>query len=339
MVRSPSASLNRRQFLHLLTAGVGATLCIGTGLYRWHRIGRWHAVTRSRVMLGTMISMTVHHQDLRGAHAALDAAFDAMAAVDRCMSIHRADSDLSRVNAAAGRLAVPVAPALCEVVMEAQRLTQLTDGAYDPTCLPLLRLYGFYRDGSSVRHLPTERHIAALLERIGAHHIVIDTTQQTIGLLRAGAAIDLGSIGKGYAVDRAAAALRRGGIAHALIDAGGNILAMGAPQLDGETEAGWRVGIRNPAGTAAAPYFSTITLRDEAVATSGNYEHAVWLDGRRIGHLFDATTGHPVERGVSATVVAASATLADGLSSSAFLLWSRAEAALGSCAKEILLYG
>jgi thiamine biosynthesis lipoprotein len=126
--------------------------------------------------------------------------------------------------------------------------------------------------------------------------------------------MDLGGVAKGYAVDRAVQALRSHGIERALVNAGGDIYAMGTP----EDEEGWRIGIQHPCDPRKLA--AAFRVRDQAVATSGNYENAVSVNGERIGHLFDPHSGRPANPILSATVVAPSAMEADALATASFLM-------------------
>lgn len=323
MTTTPS-QLTRRQFLHVLSGG----LCVGAlgaaALLR-ERLGPRAAVVRqSRPLLGTVVTMTIHHPDVAQAERALQAAFAAIEHVDRVMSLHRPESALNALNGAAGRGAVPVDPMLIDILGTARTVHGWSGGAYDVTCLPIMQLYGFYAQlttpAATPQQYPSDAAVQRALDAVGMAQLTIDAQRHEVGLARLGAGVDLGSIGKGYAVDRAVTALRAAGVEHGMVDAGGNVYALGTPQ-DAQADAdGWTVAIRNPFGGPEAPYFERLTLRDAAVATSGNYEQSVVLDGRRIGHLFDAARAQPVDTQVSATVVAATATMADALSTTSYLL-------------------
>ncbi|MEQ1831900.1 MAG: FAD:protein FMN transferase [Candidatus Eisenbacteria bacterium] len=274
----------------------------------------------SRPGLGTWIRIVAQHEQPGAAERAIGRAFAAIAAVDAQMSVHRADSELSRVNAMAGREAVPVSAALRHVVARARDAALATNGVYDPTVLPLMRLYGFY--GSGHAHQPSDRERAAVLASLGARHIVIDDAAGTLGLSKAGAALDLGSIGKGFAVDQAVAALRSHGVRSGLVDVGRNVYALGTPDAGSQ---GWRIGVLHP---ETGEVTRVLTLCDEAVATSSNSEHAVVLDGERVGHLLDARAGLPAHARRSATVVARSGIDSDTGSTLAFLLGREGTACL-----------
>ena len=312
------ASLTRRHFLTslglLAGAGAVATVAPRSGSPRLAR------VEASRPGLGTWIRITARHRDGARAERAIARAFDAIARVDAQMSVHRADSELSRVNAMAGREAVPVGGALLEVVARARDASLASGGVFDPTVLPLMRLYGFYDSGRT--RLPSDREIGETLRAVGADGIALDRAAGTLGLTRRGAALDLGGIGKGWAVDRAVEALRAEGIEHGLVDVGRNVYALGTADDGAE---GWSVGVLHPATGAVDRVF---TLRDAAVATAGNTEHFVTLEGTRVGHLFDAARGRPSNPHLSASAVARTGTDSDTGSNLAFLLGRDALACL-----------
>lgn len=312
------ARFTRRRFLVSLglLAGAGATATLGSRL-AGRRLAR---VEASRPGLGTWIRVTALHREAAQAERAIARAFAAIEAVDAQMSVHRADSELSRVNALAGREAVPVGAALLEVVGRARDASLASGGVFDPTVLPLMRLYGFYRSGRT--HLPTDREIDETLRAVGADAIALDREAGTLGLTRRGAALDLGGIGKGWAVDRAVAALRAEGVESGLVDVGRNVYALGTPD---EASEGWAVGVLHPATGGVDRVF---TLRDAAVATAGNTENFVTLDGDRVGHLFDARRGRPSNPHLSASVVARTGTDSDTGSNLAFLLGKDALACL-----------
>ncbi|HEY7727702.1 MAG TPA: FAD:protein FMN transferase [Candidatus Eisenbacteria bacterium] len=301
----------RRRFLAQLglLAGVGA----GFPALRWSRLqGKLHRVETARPALGTWVRVVVQDHDPARAARAAERAFEAIRVVDAEMSIHRADSQVSRVNAAAGKGMVPVGGALVAVLARALEEARRTDGLYDPTILPLMRLYGYY--GAGHDRYPTDGEIGSALAVTGYRHVALDPGGSRLGLLRQGAGLDLGSIGKGWALDRAVDGLRAEGVHSGLVDVGGNVFGLGAPE---ESEAGWSVGVLHPATGKMDRIF---VLRDAAVATSGNYEQSRLLGHVRVGHLFDARRGRPADGHLSASVMARTGTESDVLSTVAFLM-------------------
>lgn len=328
-MRDDTLHLKRRQALKVLAGTMGLGVLGAAGILGWRGSRALQVYQETRPLLGTLINIRIHHPDVRAAAQAATAAFAAISEVDRVMSIHRSDSAVSRVNQLAGSESVVVPPMLTDILQLAGRIHDLSGGAYDVTCLPLMRLYGFYNSGS--RHLPSDRDVLKILDAVGERYVAVDGVRNEVGLQRAGGGIDLGSIGKGYAVDRAADTLRAHGICNALIDAGGNIFALGSAS---ETETGWSIAIRNPLRPDA--YFETVTLHDEGVATSGNYEQSVVLDGRRVGHLFDLRNGRPAEGRLSTSVVAKSAALSDALSTTLFVWGPSAPESLTRLARNVV---
>ncbi len=315
---SPSDALSRAFTRRRFLIGLGAIAATSLAAPLLRRFGgRWPSagmtrLERERPMLGTWVRVVARHADERVAERAVAGAFRAIAQVDAQMSIHRPDSELARVNAAAGRHAVAVSAALLGIVERARLAAEQTRQVYDPTVLPLMRLYGFYHSGR--QHLPSDREIAAVLAAMGPQAIVIDRAAGTLGLTREGAALDLGSIGKGFALDRAVEALRAEGVDSGLVDVGRNVYGIGTP---GEGADGWRVGVIDPLTDRVARMF---TLRDSAVGTSGNAEQWTSLDGTRVGHLLDARLGRPAAAHRSATVLARTGITSDEGSTRAFLL-------------------
>ncbi len=317
IVDSPASSASvpraaRRRFLVQLglLAGAGVVPFMSRAVSA--KSARPTRLETARPALGTWIRVVAVDGDESRAARGIERAFAAISLVDRQMSIHRDDSQLSRVNAAAGVRAVSVEAALLDVVERACDGARRTAGVYDPTVLPLMRLYGFYDAPRS--RFPSDREIADALHRTGHHLVVVDRTAGTVGLTRRGAGLDLGSIGKGWALDRAIDALRAEGISSGLIDVGGNVYAMGVPD---EHAAGWSIGVAHPVTGAVDRRF---TLRDEAIATSGNSEQTHRLGAALVGHLLDARGGRPAKGPLSATVRARTGVDSDRSSTVAFLL-------------------
>jgi thiamine biosynthesis lipoprotein len=308
--------VSRRCFLSgmgvLAAAGALAPAAAQLGIGRLGRARRAESFEAGRPALGTWMRIQIRHTDPTRASAAMEAAFAAVRRVDEQMSVHRPTSQLSLVNAAAGRAAVAVDREVIEVVARACDAARRSGGVYDPTVLPLMRLFGFY--GSNVRRFPSDIEIQRVLDRTGWEHALLDERAGTLGVARAGGGLDLGSIGKGWAVDRAVAALREHGVRSALVDLGGNVYGLGTPE-DGT--AGWSVGVFHPVSGKLDHVF---VLRDAAVATSGNSEQSQILGGMRVGHLFDMRRGRPADGYLAVSVQARSGIESDYLSTAAYLL-------------------
>jgi len=236
----------------------------------------------------------------------VQATFDS---VDVRLSSWRDDSEVGRFNAAPPGPAVEVSKWLSTCLRVSEELREVSGGAFDPSAGPLMELWGFR---SRQGRLPAAAELDSALALLGGYDH--DPFRRTLAKTRAGARLDLGGIAKGFAVDRAVANLIEFGTSSALLDLGGNVFALGLP----EGRDAWVVGVRDPLDPDRT--LATFTMVNRAAATSGAYERFVEIDGRRYGHVMNPATGRPAEGLLSATAVCRSATLADGLSTTLFVL-------------------
>lgn len=243
--------------------------------------------------------------------AFLAAAKDALAELERLearLSVFRETSDLVELNRRAAREAVPLDAEMMSLLRTCQALSVETEGAFDPTSTPLSRCWGFLmREG----RLPTERELEAARARVGISGVAIDSARGTLRFLREGLELNLGGIGKGYALDRVAELLRGSGVRHALLSAGGSsVRALGGRGT------GFRVDVCSPAREVP---LCRLRLRSASLGTSGAGMQFVEIDGRRYGHVIDPRSGWPTAGVLSASVVTDDAASADALST-AFLV-------------------
>ena len=231
------------------------------------------------------------------------------AEVNTALSTWSPDSEISRLSRAAADSAINISPLLRTCLLKSQQLHEKSEGAFDPTAEGLMRLWGFY---SRQGRLPSPATLDSVLADLGQWRL--EGNPARVIKEKSGTSFDLGGIAKGLAVDLAAARLRKAGLQNGLIDLGGNLYCLGgAPG-----RADWRVGIRNPRNRDEL--FATVTVSEASVATSGSYERFVVIDGHRYGHIMNPATGRPAEGLLSATVVAPEGILADGLSTTLFVL-------------------
>ena len=266
--------------------------------------------TQSFHSMGTMASVTV----AAGYRERLPQSAEVVRAVFRRieseLSTYQRDSEISRLAEAAGRSPLKLSAETYRVLELSKEYGELTLGAFDVTVAPLVRLWGF---GGQARHnTPAPELIQERLRLVDFRKIELS---EGTGFLPAGMSVDLGGIGKGYAVDLAYEALRRSGFGAAMVDLGGNIRVLGRA----EPEENWMIGVRNPFDKEQV--LGKISLIDGmAVATSGNYERFVEMSGRRYSHIIDPRTGYPVEGMAGVTVISLNATIADALSTGFFVL-------------------
>jgi thiamine biosynthesis lipoprotein len=260
--------------------------------------------------MGTYANVTIVTADSAATAPIARRAHAAFARVDSLMSNWTTTSEVARINREAGHEVV-VQPEVAVVLDASLRLWRESDGAFDITVEPLVRAWGFL--GGRPR-VPDSAAAAAAFRRVGARQVAWDSTRRTVRFANDSVRIDLGGIAKGYGVDAAAAELRRHGVANALVDLSGNMVAMGAaPGADG-----WRIGVRDPRDRT--PHFARIHLRDRAISTSGKYEQFVAANGETYGHILDPRTGRPSSGLISVTVVARTALDADAWDTPLFVL-------------------
>lgn len=264
------------------------------------------------VAMGTTARVGVYAAAEDEANAAINAAFQELKRLEALFSRFQPNSDISRLNVAAGGAAISVAAETTDILTAAKAYAILTHHAFDVTIEPLMQLWGFRNDQQKLQELPTAREINAALQYIGAGQIEVDATNHTARLHGHGTRIDLGGIAVGFALDRMANLLRRRGIERAFIDISGDMIALGSPD-----EKGWPVAIPDPQNTANLIYHTTI--RDEALATSGNYMSYVVYNARRYGHIMDPHEGIPANHVLSSTVISKLGIDADALSTASFV--------------------
>jgi thiamine biosynthesis lipoprotein len=274
-------------------------------------VGVPRAVAYPTRTMGTYANVTIVTADSVAAIPAARRAHRAFSRVDSLMSNWTQTSEVARINAHAGRETLTVHPEVAEVVGRALEIGDASLGAFDITVEPLVRLWGFL---GGTPHVPDPTDIAGAIARTGLHHVVFDRDDATIAFALPDLRIDLGGIAKGYGVDAAAHALATAGVADALVDISGNMLAMGHPP----GRDAWAIGVRDPRDVD--PYVATLKLTGMAVATSGAYEQFVTKDGERYGHILDPRTGWPSEGVISVTVVAEAAMDADAWGTALFAL-------------------
>ena len=247
--------------------------------------------------MGATYSVVVYGYDRVKMEAAVNAAFDEVRRLDEMLSNYRADSEWSEVNRHAAEKPVKVSPELFQLLSACVAYSRESEGAFDISVGPLMKVWGFYK-GSG--HLPHQAEVAAALPKVGYRHIHLDEKVGTVWFDHAGVELDPGGIGKGYAVDRMVDVLKQQGFQIALVaGSDSSIYGMGAPPTEPK---GWRVEIKDPwhpRKTAAETF-----LKDMSMSTSGSYEKFFRAEGRVYAHIMDPRTGYPAQGSVSVSVIA-----------------------------------
>ncbi len=245
--------------------------------------------------------------------AAAEEALDEIERVESRLSLYRPASEIAEINRRAGTEWVRVSPEIFSLLTRAGAYWQLSGGSFDPTVAPLVRCWGFMK-GSGAR--PTEEEIAAARKLVGMAQVEFDTANTSIRFQRDGMMLDLGSIGKGYALDRAAEILRDAGVENALLHGGtSTILALGN---DPDTEK-WKVAIEDPSANGDDKVLAVVELKDESLSVSAVWGKYFEVDGKRYGHVIDPRSGCPAESALLGAVVLESAEGTDALSTAVLL--------------------
>ena len=299
-------TLRRRDFIRI-TALSGLALGLGTTLTRRLLVsGKLQQIEETRGAMGTYVRLVLISTDRAVAQQAIAATFDQIAHLESILSHHRADTALSALNES-GRLHQPPAE-LVDVLRQAQRVSDWTNGAFDVTIQPVMQLVQQAVDRG---RLPVRDELQTALSLVGYQGLTI--SQEQIAFDWPGMSITLDGIAKGYIVDSALDVLRRKGFAQAMVDAGGDI--GGSPRADGS---GWRVGVQDPRRTAGATIAVT-RLAGGALATSGDYLHALTPDFS-LHHILDPRHGMSPRELSSVSILAPSVCLADALSTTVMVL-------------------
>ena len=242
--------------------------------------------------------------------AAAQACFDEVDRLESILSVFNPSGELSFLNRNAAASAVSVGPELFNLLQLCRSIHEETVGAFDVTTGSLSHCWGFH---DRKPHLPEARHLAAALNTVGFHRVSLGK-DRAVSFASDGLRINLGGVGKGYALDRGAEKMRTFGMETALLNAGfSSILALGA----GCDSAGWLVGLRHPAFIGRR--LATVRLHSCALGTSGQEEQWCEAGGQRYGHILDPRTGYPPKEVLSVTVVANSAARADALATAFFV--------------------
>ena len=259
--------------------------------------GRRRLSRRSIPVMGTVADLVVVHRDEQYAQAAIDAAIQQLRYVDRTMTAYSDASDVGRANKDAATQPVMITNATAAVIEQSVQWAESSDGAFDPCLGAAVSLW----DVKNRSVPPDEKRVQQLVSRELYRSVDLDKYQgrPVIRLTDESAMLDLGGIAKGYGVDRAVQSLREWGIEDALVNAGGDLYAMGESE-DGDP---WNIGVRSPSDPSKVTH--KFELTDEAVATSGDYLQNFKHAGATYHHLLDPKTASPRESGVHSVTVAA----------------------------------
>jgi FAD:protein FMN transferase len=247
--------------------------------------------------MGSSFTVAVYGEGRQHLENAVDAAFDEVERLDGLLSNYKPDSEWSAVNQSAAQRPVRVSGELFGLLEACREYSRASDGAFDITVGPLMKLWGFF---GGARRVPHKSEIQTAILRVGYRHVKLDPESRTVRFDRQGVQIDPGGIGKGFAVDRMVEVLKQRGIDSALVAGGGSsIYGLGTPPTQPQ---GWRVDIRDPRRPSRTA--ATVYLKNESMSTSGTYEKFFRAGGRLWSHIMDPRTGYPAPGMLAVSVIA-----------------------------------
>jgi thiamine biosynthesis lipoprotein len=267
-------------------------------------------IQKTESIMGTDVTITVVTRSYEEGETAIEAGMAELRRLDAMMSLYKDDSEITRVNLAAGKNPVKVSPEMIEVVEHAAEISKLSGGAFDVTIGPLVVLWQVrLKEGKT----PTDAEIARVRPLVNYQNIVIDKKASTIFLKKPGMIMDFGGM-KGYTADRVADLFKKRGISNAIIAVAGDIWVLGHRE-DGKP---WRIGVQHP-----REHDKTLTILDlsnKYISTSGDYERFVIKENKRYHHIIDPRTGQPSKGTISATLIGDKGAIIDPLTKVPFIL-------------------
>lgn len=266
----------------------------------WMPVSGWAAeplrIESSLDAMGSTFTIVAYGESRVQLETAVDLAFEEVRRIDDLLSNYKPRSEWSLVNREAANRAVRVSPELFDFLETCLQYSRQSDGAFDITVGPLVKVWGFYK-GSG--RLPHRAEIRGALSRVGYQKVLLDRSNQSVRFSRDGVEIDPGGIGKGYAVDRVVGILRERGIRSAMVSGGGSsIYGLGSPP----GMSGWPVKIRHPRNPKES--VADVVLHDLSMSTSGTSEKFFYAGGKLYSHVFDPRTGYPAQGMLSVSVTA-----------------------------------
>lgn len=267
-------------------------------------------------LMGNQFEFSVVAGDEGWANARIDEAIAEVTRIEKLLTTFGEGSQTNQINAMAGIEPVKVDKEVFELIERSLRISALTQGAFDITYGSIDKsLWNFDREMTS---LPDERVVKASIRLINFRNVLLNKEQQTVFLKEKGMRIGFGGIGKGYAAERAKTLMVSAGVESGIVNAAGDLTVWGT-QPDGEA---WTIGIADP-DQKERP-FASLKLTNTSVATSGNYEKYVMIDGKKYSHTIDPRSGYPVRGIKSVTIICANAEIADAMATPVMVMGLKA---------------
>ena len=265
-----------------------------------------------RQVMGTVAHILAVSEDENRAHEAIAAAFEAMDRVDELMNDYDPNSMLSQLSLTAVNGPVPVDEQIFTVLAAAKQYSELSEGAFDVTIGPVVKLW---RKAKIDEKAPSQAELAAAKDLVGYQNMRLDAEAKTVRFTQPGMSLDVGGIAKGFAIDKAIEALQQAGLAGGMVDIGGDLRCFGMPANKAKH---WLIGLQDP--KSPEDIVMVLNMDDRAVATSGDYQRFVVIDGQKHSHIKDPKTADSAQSLSSVSIIATTAMAADALATSVTVL-------------------
>ena len=269
---------------------------------------------RTTTLMGSRFDITIVADDSLSAEQNIDKVISEISRIEDLISEWKPETQISEVNRNAGIKPVKVDQEVFDITKRALWFSEITDGAFDISIAAMDKIWKF--DGS-LTEKPSEEQIKRSIEKVGYRNIILDSINSTIFLKLPGMKIGFGATGKAYAAHKGKELMQSLGMKAGIVNASGDMTVWGK-QPNGKP---WKIGVTDPKD--ANKIYKTISLKNKAIVTSGNYEKFVMLDGKRYSHIIDPKTGWPSSELVSVTVFGPNAEIANGFSTSIMVLGMR----------------
>lgn len=277
----------------------------------------WVITEKTAIFMGTVFNIKIVSSDsdeiLQKANETIEKAFLSIKNIEAEASVYNENSYVSLINKNAGIRPVIVSVDFFKIIKDSIKISKITNGAFDISFESFLNIWKINAENIKI---PQDIEINNMLDLVSYKKIKINNLKRTIFLSEKGMKISLGGIAKGTSVDRASNEIRKNGFKNYLIDGGGDIYAAG--YRNPETKQNWIIGIKHPRNNNQ--FIMKVIIKDKAIATSGDYEKKVDIQGKRYHHIFDPRTGSPANECISATVISNTCQYADALATGFFVL-------------------
>lgn len=250
---------------------------------------------------------TVMHLTAYGPNAskAIDAAFNRIDEIEKMASVSISDSDVNKINEAAGKGYVKVHPEIIKIIKTSIEYSKISNGAFDITVSPLIKLWGI---GTENERVPTKLEINEKLSLVGYKNISINEADSSVKLMKPGMAIDLGGVAKGFTADEIIKIFREYEIKAAIINLGGSSIYTLGEKPD---KSKWSIAIQHPRREKNEGNIGILKLNQTALSTSGDYQRFFIKDGKRYHHILDPSTGYPADAGVMSDMILIDSSIPD----------------------------